>query len=80
MTEHSDDDEATRQSIWHRRFPSIRFINSGMAIVGGVIIAVRFSGAIGGGGTPWLFIGGWVLAALGVVSIPVFRWMGKRGL
>jgi drug/metabolite transporter (DMT)-like permease len=69
------------ESVWHRRIPGIRYISSAAAIVGGVILAIRSVNGLGEGpeGT-WLFVGGLGLVVLGLISIPVIRWMDKRGL
>jgi hypothetical protein len=69
------------ESVWHRRIPGIRYISSAGAIVGGAILAVRAANGFGAGTEGmWLFIGGLALVLLGLLSIPVVRWMEKRRL
>ena len=76
MTEPTDDNERRAESVSHKRLPGIRFIYPAAAIPGGIILAVRYSGVASTG----LFIAALSLVALGTASIPVFRWMDKRGL
>jgi drug/metabolite transporter (DMT)-like permease len=66
-----------QESFWHRRRPGIRYIYSAAAIVGGIVLAVRF--ADGAGDSPF-FIAALLVIALGIISIPVYLWMDKRRL
>ncbi|MFG6444494.1 hypothetical protein ACFXQA_04395 [Microbacterium sp. P07] len=81
MSEPNDPAPREPESVWHRRIPGIRYISSVGAIVGGVILAVRSANGWGEGSeSTWLFVGGLALVLLGLVSIPVARWMEKRRL
>jgi hypothetical protein len=69
------------ESPLHRRRPGIRLIYSAIAIVGGVILALPFAGgATGDSGSTPVFIGALVVIGLGLISIPAFLWMDRRGL
>ena len=81
MTDPDDDRPHGQRSFWHRRRPGIRLIYSAAAIVGGAVLAVRYAGGIGENTeSTWIFIAGVAIVILGLISIPVFRWMDRRRL
>ena len=81
MTESGGKQLREPDSFWHRRHPGIRYIYSAAAIIGGIILAVRWSSRLGdSAGSTWLFIGALALIVLGLASIPIYRWMDKRRL
>jgi hypothetical protein len=68
-------------SSWHRRRPGIRYLYSVAAIIGGIILAIRWISQPGDAtARAWLFVGAVTLTLLGLVSIPICRWMDKRRL
>ena len=76
MTRPRSDRPNGSTSFWHKRRPGIRYVFSAAAIIGGVVLALRFAG----GDDAWLVPVALGLVVLGLVSIPVYRWMDKRGL
>lgn len=81
MTEQGGEQPREPDSFWHRRRTGIRYIYSVAAIIVGTVLAVRWMSRLGHGadGT-LLFLGALALIILGLVSIPIYRWMDKRGL
>ncbi|BDZ47607.1 hypothetical protein [Naasia aerilata] len=76
MSRPDSDRPRDEESFWHRRRPGIRYVYSAAAILGGIMLAVRFAS----GGSTWAFVAALVVIALGAISIPVYRWMDKRRL
>ncbi|MFD1713000.1 hypothetical protein ACFSBZ_00800 [Amnibacterium flavum] len=78
--EHEHEPEPERTPFWHRRRPGYRFVLSAAAVIGGTVLAVRSVGRVGESTeSTWVFVGALVLVVLGLVSIPVYLWMGRRG-
>ena len=67
----------------HRRYPygplHLRIVMPIVGIVVGILFAVRGIGRAGDG-DPLFLILGVVLVVLGIVAIPLARWMAKRGI
>ncbi|WP_072312817.1 hypothetical protein [Agrococcus sp. Marseille-P2731] len=77
MTQHAGDEDPG--SFWHRRRHGIRYLYSAAAAAGGILLAVRYASSDGPDGE-WMLVCALVLIGLGVVSVPLFWWMDKRGL
>lgn len=78
MSEPEGKDRSEPSSFWHRRRPGIRYIYSFAAIIGGIVLAVRYAG--GSPESNGIFIGALFVVGVGIISIPVFWWMDKRRL
>lgn len=71
----------------HRRYPygplHMRLVTPILAIVAGIFFALRNIGGLnktGEGNTMLFFMLGLTLVVLGIIAIPVARWMAKRGI
>ena len=84
MTDSEQNHHPADEPGWgHRRYPygplHLRLVMPIVGIVVGILFAVRGIGRAGDGDALFLVLGV-VLVVLGIVAIPLARWMAKRGI
>lgn len=74
----------TKLSRMHRRYPygplHLRLITPIVAIAAGTILAISSAGGLGNGDSTVLFVACLAVVVIGMIAIPIMRWMAKRGL